>query len=356
MAREERLAREAFEWHRKGKLSKDTRMPCLLMNREVMNSWSPVERQRYFESGGLYLPATKQLGPPPDAADREARTRPRRRSSTQISNQMGIDDCIQELREYFKMAERAEPFRVAMVGNGPLSEKCRKQVIEGNFDIVVRFNDQKNYRVGDAPTTLHVARFRVDSYDAPFCGLALYKRHAPLLLLGNHALFKKPLNEFEGIYPCPDGKWYDVAASFDLNEARLFPDEPAADFLTETNKHPSAGLWALGLFQMIEEVSEIHTFGMNWAFNGDEDPEGGRIQYNHSDEEGALVKSHVFSKIKIHPPPSTEYDPTLEGGVHTPPHTCESSPRGSPPPAALAAYPLICWRAILLRTQVRRII
>jgi hypothetical protein len=310
---EERMAKQAYAWHHGGPQS-DIKMPML--NKEMIMSWSKLERQRYFESGGLYLPATKQIGPPPEAAEREDKKRWRRRERYDVPNQMGMDSCADELREYFRMRERGEPLRVALVGNGPLSEADRAELHHRDFAIVVRFNDQKNYRVGDAPTTLHVCRCRVDGYDAPFCGLALYKRHAPLLLLGDPVTLCKPLNEFRGVYKCPDGKYYDVAASLDLSGTEFFPGEAATDFTREKEKHPSAGLWAIGIFQIIPEVSEIHTFGMNFNFKDERKGipltrSGGR--YCHSTEEGDLVRDPVFfPKVTVHATPNNHYDPHKE--------------------------------------------
>ena len=47
--------------------------------------------------------------------------------------------------------------RVAIVGNGPLSDKDREAIASGAYDEVVRFNDLKNYRDGE-PFTLHSVR------------------------------------------------------------------------------------------------------------------------------------------------------------------------------------------------------
>jgi len=61
--------------------------------------------------------------------------------------------------------------RVAIVGNGPLSDKDREAIASGAHDEVVRFNDLKNYREGE-PFTLHSVRL--------FCGV-----HAPVNWAGH---------------------------------------------------------------------------------------------------------------------------------------------------------------------------
>jgi hypothetical protein len=130
----------------------------------------------------------------------------------------------------------------------------------------------------------------------------------------------KPLNELPGVYKCPDGDWYEVAASLDLGRSKFFPGEKAAEFTLKEPQGPSTGLWTMALFQIIPEVKEIHTFGMNWAFDNDaEDVAAQGIpgkKYSHSSEEGVLVQEgktesgeRVFSKVTVHPTPTREYDP-----------------------------------------------
>jgi hypothetical protein len=286
---EERVARSAHAWHRGSKMAGGTKMPML--NRELMMSWNAVERQRYFQSGGLYFPSSKPTGRP-DVV------RPHQKT-------MDLEGCAEELCAYLGI-EEGDRLRVALVGNGGLSEMCRKQLLLGKFDHVVRFNDPKNYRMGDAPSTLHVVRTRWDAMDAPYTGLALYKRHVPLLLVGSGMTLEKPLNDLPGIHKCPDGDWYEVAAHLNIGGLKLFPGDKATEFTNMHDQGPSTGLWAISVFQIIEGVREIHTFGMNWAF--DDSPDGRR--YNHSSEEGYLVKeSGLYTKVKVHPPPSDEYDP-----------------------------------------------
>jgi hypothetical protein len=294
ISNEEKLARRAYKYHRSGEHGEDTGMP--LIHREFIRScWSELEQRRYFESAGLYFPASKQIGPPPGAATREAQQR------------MDLEGCAAQLREYFTMAEQHDsPLRVALVGNGGLSKADREELHRCNFDHIVRFNDQKNYEVGDAPSTLHAVRHRVDGNDAPFTGLASYKRSAPLLLLGS-GITLKPLNELKGVYKCPDGDWYDVAATLDITKLEIFPGEEATEFI---NRDPraqkaSSGLYTMTLLQSIEEVGEIHTFGMNWNFTE---------EAACSDEEGHLVRnSGFYDKVIVHETPTEDYDPPLAG-------------------------------------------
>ena len=323
------LEQMARTWHSDGP-HRDVTMP--IVNADLMKRWSSSDNKRFFESAGLFMPATVQeaaslhanaaAAPAPDAAP--PRKMPRYPAKTVSHKEMkkDVEGCQDQLRQYFGWTG-SEKLRVALIGNGPLSQNCRDDLRNGNFDHVVRFNDQKNLREGDAPSTLHFVRERPDGIDAPFTGLARYRQHAPLVLLGGGYIMSKPLHETEGIYPCPDGRAYHVAGYMDLGKCVAFKGEEAAAFLSDRDKvkaGPSTGMWAICLFQLMPEVAEIHTFGMNWAFD-DQTKWGMNASYPHTSDEGWLVRdSGLCCKVTVHETPIQEYDPEPEDGAK-PSHT-----------------------------------
>ena len=167
-----------------------------------MKRWSSSDNKRFFESAGLFMPATVQeaaslhanaaAAPAPDAAP--PRKMPRYPAKTVSHKEMkkDVEECQDQLRQYFGWTG-SEKLRVALIGNGPLSQNCRDDLRNGKFDNVVRFNDQKNMRDGDAPSTLHFVRERPD-------GIARLSRTRqlcapPLVLLGGGYIMSKPLHE-----------------------------------------------------------------------------------------------------------------------------------------------------------------
>ena len=51
-------------------------------------------------------------------------------------------------------------FSVALVGNGPLS-KLEEKKINNDFDVVVRFNNLRNFQKGDKTTILCIIVLRI---------------------------------------------------------------------------------------------------------------------------------------------------------------------------------------------------
>lgn len=195
--------------------------------------------------------------------------------------------------------------RVALIGNGGLSEPDRAAIAAidrgaHRFAHVVRFNDMKNLRKGER-TTLHVCRYRPDAWDGPYSGLSCYKRGAPLLLLGPDEGLAVPLNATFGVFPCPDGPRYEVAATLN-RRVHVLPSVPESEAINKLSRYgPSTGLYIIALFQSMDEVDEIHTFGMNWAFNASP-------VHGHSAGEGTLVTRYC-TKVTVHPTPTNEYEP-----------------------------------------------
>ena len=95
----------------------------------------------------------------------------------------GTDDggAVKEMRQCLGVGSA---MRVALVGNGSLSEHDRRDIEHGGFDHVLRFNDMKNWRKGERKT-LHVVRYRPDAWDGPFSGLSKYEHGCPLVLVGD---------------------------------------------------------------------------------------------------------------------------------------------------------------------------
>lgn len=211
--------------------------------------------------------------------------------------EMLADDqgTIERIRSVLKIAGGRR--RIALVGNGGISEEQRK-LIAKDYDHVVRFNDMKNLRDGDR-TTLHVCRYRLDCWDAPYSGLSCYRRAVPLLLIGGEDEHGHcpDLNDRYGVHPCPDGRRYDVAATL-KRKTRVLPSIPEAASANEATYGPSTGLYVIALFHAMAEVAEIHTFGMNFQF----------YEKSHSRHEGRLVDLYC-KKVTVHKTPTSEYEP-----------------------------------------------
>jgi hypothetical protein len=212
---------------------------------------------------------------------------------------------------------------IAIVGNGGLSEDQRKHISSSAFDHVVRFNDMKNMRVGER-TTLHAVRYRVDAWDGPYSGLSCYMRNAPLLLVGEDDNGRFPANG-PGTFPCPDGARYEIAATLSTR-VKVLPGLSDAAPVSTARYGPSTGLYVIALFHSMAEVSEIHTFGMNWSFG---DP---MRAHGHSPEEGSIVARHC-KKVTVHTTPTSEYEPPSMAYLHrSRPGAAATCPDPSVPP------------------------
>ena len=154
---------------------------------------------------------------------------------------------------------QAGGLKIALVGNGGLTEDCRRSIRDGDFHHVVRFNDMKNRRRGERKT-LHVVRYRPDAWDGPFSGLSKFEHGCPLILVGDDHILTQPLDTEHGCYPSPGGRPYDVVARLSTR-LRVFPTRRAAEPVNSARYGPSTGMLLVALFHARPEVTEIHTFG-----------------------------------------------------------------------------------------------
>ena len=183
--------------------------------------------------------------------------------------------------------------RVAVVGNGQLSEDDRKAI--NTFDCVVRFNDMKNKRPEER---CDVQVIRYAHHKFPGAHLNNGQPILPVVtsnrMLKNDALIGKhilpPLHVYEKLHRRHNEL---------KNDARLFDTcDSCGDKCSHKKAHagPSTGASVISFLENSPVVTSIDTFGMNW--NGGTH----HVDFKHPD-----IIEECCTKCVIHPTPSQSY-------------------------------------------------
>lgn len=180
---------------------------------------------------------------------------------------------------------------VAVVGNGPISEKDRCE-INRDYDCVVRFNDMKNYKLGDV-TTVHAIRPLAAVYPG------ITKSDVPVWPV----IFNKtqlPVTERTVLDPIIVHERSNGTRNV-IKDGILFPGCNACNKKKCSHslaKHgPSTGAAVIDELNRARNVESIHVYGMNW--NGGSH----HVDFKHSD-----LISRCCDKCVLHPTCSDEYD------------------------------------------------
>jgi hypothetical protein len=147
--------------------------------------------------------------------------------------------------------------RVAMVGNGPLSETSRKEI--RGFEFVARFNNMDNFKPGDPLTLVYL---RLDPDRMSFYGIDVALRHrAPAVALVYERIYADAAKE---------------AADFLRGTALLHVYEEFAG-ISYPGDHlpyppiahrdriiPSTGFFGLHHIMNACQRASVHLFGFTW--------------------------------------------------------------------------------------------
>lgn len=168
---------------------------------------------------------------------------------------------------------------VALVGNGPVSEEQRKEINTKNFDFVLRFNDMKNYRVGDRVDVL-VCREIENTHEY---NNSNHCNKCKKMLVGMHAKEDLDRNGANMYIETKKMHYFEL-----FNRKENF-------FL---NQQPSTGAIVISEIQTNSKVKKIDVYGMN--FN--------HISPVHNKNEGNIIRKYC-EKCRFHKTPSKTYLP-----------------------------------------------
>lgn len=186
--------------------------------------------------------------------------------------------------------------KVAVVGNGPLSQQDRNEINASKC--IVRFNDMKNMKKGER-VTIQATRYKPVA--RPFCGSDKFDIGAAALLPVAPGPYLPNLNARQRrsinlIQPLPTYEYYDGRHS-DLS---LFKGcarcEGKQCKYGSTPWGPSTGALVLNALQQLDNVKVIHVYGMNW--NG---------SHNHVDFKNGDIVPTCCTKCIFNKPPSQKY-------------------------------------------------
>jgi len=196
--------------------------------------------------------------------------------------------------------------KVAVVGNGAISESDRRGINSGYYDCVVRFNDMKNITSGET-ATVHATRYTRYSMNK-FPGLSLHKDgFSPIILpivakesdmdygmCEDHACLPPYLvhekNDGESKEEVMDTSIFDDCYHC---KSRIFDCKQSY-----SSNGASSGTLIIDLLESDPSVSSIDVFGMNWN--------GSKL---HMDFLQSNLVSSCCTKCDIHKSPSSEYNP-----------------------------------------------
>tara|TARA_B110000046_G_C12957708_1_gene383075 strand:+ start:697 stop:1344 length:648 start_codon:yes stop_codon:yes gene_type:complete len=185
--------------------------------------------------------------------------------------------------------------KVAVVGNGPISEEDRQE-INRDYDCVVRFNDMKTYRKGDALTVqvsrdVHGYMPGVNKADVPLWPVA----HNSDVVAHNGALRGRNVLDPLLVHESSNGDENEIV------DGVLFPGCDACDSRecrhSESRAGPSTGALVLNALERSPAVDSLHVYGMNWN--------GGA---HHVDFKHPNVVADCCTKCVIHRTANEEYD------------------------------------------------
>lgn len=180
---------------------------------------------------------------------------------------------------------------VALVGNGPISNKDRDEINEN--DIVIRFNDLKNFRNNER-CDIHVIR-----YDYGFYNIKSRPDNSIIWPVSpsNELVFtSEHLVGLDGIYPL---LLYSHKSVSDLSPtATLFYGSDCGKkcIHSTTLEGPSTGAIVIDALEKCSTVDKINIYGMNWS--------GSKF---HIDFKNPGIIGDYCSKCIIHPTSNKNY-------------------------------------------------
>tara|TARA_B110000046_G_C12992410_1_gene398424 strand:- start:1120 stop:1908 length:789 start_codon:yes stop_codon:yes gene_type:complete len=181
---------------------------------------------------------------------------------------------------------------VAVVGNGPITISDRDK-INSEYDCVVRFNDMKNYKNGDA-LTLHVSRLTNEGF---FPGTEKSDASVPFLPVASDVYLVHNNDSLQS----RSNVLTPVITNKKTNAPPLFGGCVACGGEVchhgQASYGPSTGALALSELDRSNAVQDIHVYGMNW--NG--------ASY-HVDFKYPDLVANCCSKCTIHPTANANYD------------------------------------------------
>lgn len=186
--------------------------------------------------------------------------------------------------------------KVAVVGNGPLTEDERKE-INDKYDCVVRFNDMKNKKKDDV-TTLHVSRYA----NHKFPGLTIRDDGVPTLPIipFEQALYniRQHVNVLPSLFVHEshfnNSSQNDEVVFKNCIECKVGDMNCNHSF---TPHGPSTGTIVIDKLQEWSTIESIDVYGMNWN--------GGN---HHIDFKQPDMVEKCCSKCTIHKPNDEKYD------------------------------------------------
>ena len=206
--------------------------------------------------------------------------------------------------------------RIAVVGNGPLSEEQRAEINDpSRYDCIVRFNDRKNMKPGER-TTVHAVRDipaktffqearRKISHVLPFVSYS--SRKVPGIDSPESGVYVQPVTaRFEEVRRQFEG--HDVLPPIfvsergtDIPSRSYFPGCNACQTIyncesSSTSAGPSTGTSVIEVLNASQSTSYMDVFGMNWN--------GGN---HHFDFKQPDLVSTCCDKCIIHPTVTHEY-------------------------------------------------
>ena len=180
--------------------------------------------------------------------------------------------------------------RIAVVGNGPLSKANRNEL--NSFDCVVRFNDLKNMKQGDA-LTVHAIRHVDRGKNSFLPGLekTVKNSHVLPIIQRSKLMQKFPANALPPLYVDENG----IDRQLEIFEKC---ENGVQYHHSLTRSGPSTGSLVISYLNKASSTKSIDVYGMNWN--------GGDF---HLDFKDPTIVARCCNKCTIHPTHSQRYLP-----------------------------------------------
>lgn len=147
--------------------------------------------------------------------------------------------------------------RVAIVGNGPLSEACRKEI--RGFELVARFNGMDNFQPGDPLTLVYL---RLDPGTMSFHGMDVALRYrAPAIALVYEQKYADAAKTAEDFLKGTPVLHIDEAFAGLSYPGDQLPYPPYSD---KDRRVPSTGFFGLHHIMNCCQTASLHVFGFTW--------------------------------------------------------------------------------------------
>lgn len=199
----------------------------------------------------------------------------------------------------------SEAWQVAVVGNGPISENDRKMI--NKCQCIIRFNDAKNRRSNER-TDLQIVRRKLalGRIDRMFWKYYIPKGVYTMYISERRSTWDpNPNISFTGLENLIGSLDVGLKGSKFRDDKVLFPGCNKCDnnpcIYSLAGNGPSSGGIVIDSLDTMDNIKEIHVFGMNWSVRVGDHPEG------HVDFKYPKIVKECCKKCIFHKTPTDDY-------------------------------------------------